>query len=61
VNHGGDSDSTGAIAGSLLGAAKGEGAIPARWLEVLELRQEIERIAEALLGLTNPRPPRNEN
>jgi ADP-ribosylglycohydrolase len=48
VNHGGDSDSTGAIAGSLLGAALGEAAIPARWLAVLELRQEIERLAEEL-------------
>jgi len=48
VNHGGDSDSTGAIAGNLLGAAQGAGAIPARWLAVLELREEILRLAEAL-------------
>jgi ADP-ribosylglycohydrolase len=48
VNHGGDSDSTGAIASGLLGAALGEGAIPARWLALLKLRQEIERIAENL-------------
>jgi ADP-ribosylglycohydrolase len=48
VNHGGDSDSTGAIAGNLLGAALGESAIPARWLAVLELREEIERLADDL-------------
>jgi ADP-ribosylglycohydrolase len=48
VNHGGDSDSTGAIAGNLLGAALGEAAIPARWLAALELREEIERLAEEL-------------
>jgi ADP-ribosylglycohydrolase len=48
VNHGGNSDSTGAIAGSLLGASVGESAIPSRWLAVLELREEIERLAEEL-------------
>ena len=48
VNHGGDSDSTGAIAGNLLGAALGTGAIPARWLEPLELRDEIAAMADDL-------------
>jgi ADP-ribosylglycohydrolase len=48
VNHGGDSDSTGAITGNLLGAIHGERAIPRRWLEALELRAEIERVAEEL-------------
>jgi ADP-ribosylglycohydrolase len=48
VNHGGDSDSTGALTGSLLGAALGEVAIPTRWLGVLELREEIERMADEL-------------
>ncbi|HWE41978.1 MAG TPA: ADP-ribosylglycohydrolase family protein [Gemmatimonadaceae bacterium] len=49
VNHGGDSDSTGAIAGNLLGAALGVSAIPPRWLEVLELRDVIERLADDLV------------
>ena len=31
VNRGGDADTNGAIAGALLGAAYGEGAIPLRW------------------------------
>jgi ADP-ribosylglycohydrolase len=48
VNHGGDSDSTGAITGNLLGAIHGERAIPSRWLDALELRAEIERVAEEL-------------
>ncbi len=48
VNHSGDSDSTGAIAGNLLGAALGRTAIPARWLELLELREVIEQVASDL-------------
>lgn len=48
VNHSGDSDSTGAIAGSLLGAAMGESAIPRRWIDRLELREVIERVADDL-------------
>jgi len=48
VNHSGDSDSTGAIAGNLLGALWGEAAIPDRWLDGLELRAEIARLADDL-------------
>jgi ADP-ribosyl-[dinitrogen reductase] hydrolase len=45
VNITGDSDSTGAITGNLLGAVYGAGAIPVRWLHALELREVIETIA----------------
>lgn len=45
VNHSGDSDSTGAIAGNILGAMLGVQAIPAKWLAELELREEIETLA----------------
>ncbi len=45
VNHSGDSDSTGAITGNILGALWGREAIPSRWLEPLELRREIEDLA----------------
>ena len=45
VNHDGDSDSTGAIAGNLLGAMNGIKAIPSRWLASLELRDVIQEIA----------------
>jgi ADP-ribosylglycohydrolase len=48
INHGGDSDSTGSIAGNLLGAALGLEAIPPRWLEPLELRAEITAMADDL-------------
>lgn len=49
VNHGGDSDSTGAIAGNLLGALLGVHAIRKPWLEALELRDEITAVADDLL------------
>ncbi len=49
VNHSGDSDSTGSIAGQLLGIQLGVEAIPAPWLEALELREVIERVAEDLV------------
>jgi ADP-ribosylglycohydrolase/predicted protein tyrosine phosphatase len=48
VNHSGDSDSTGSMAGQLLGIMLGEGAIPERWLDVLELKEEIGVITEDL-------------
>lgn len=48
VNHDGDSDSTGAIVGNLLGAMHGVKAIPAGWLEPLELRDVITELAEDL-------------
>jgi ADP-ribosyl-[dinitrogen reductase] hydrolase len=43
VNRGDDSDSCGAVAGALCGAYYGSPAIPARWLETLEFRDEIEK------------------
>jgi ADP-ribosylglycohydrolase len=48
VNHSGDSDSTGAITGNLLGLMLGIEAIPSRWLSDLELRAEIETIGRDL-------------
>lgn len=48
VNHGGDSDSTGAIAGNLLGLLAGVNGIPAPWREGLELRDVIETVADDL-------------
>ena len=48
VNHDGDSDSTGAITGNLLGAQLGVQAIPAEWLAPLELRAVIEELAQDL-------------
>ncbi len=48
VNHDGDSDSTGSIAGNILGASLGYGAIPKKYLDKLELRDVIEEVAEDL-------------
>ncbi|MFP4295600.1 MAG: ADP-ribosylglycohydrolase family protein [Halothiobacillaceae bacterium] len=51
VNHDGDSDSTGAITGNLLGAGLGIKAIPPRWLHELELREVTLALALALHDL----------
>ncbi len=48
VLHGGDSDSTGAIAGNLLGAMYGVAGIPDGLLRGLELYEEIVRLANDL-------------
>ena len=48
VNHSGDSDSTGAIAGNIMGAALGLKAIPEKYLENLELRGVITELADDL-------------
>jgi ADP-ribosylglycohydrolase len=45
VAHGGDSDSTGSLTGNLLGAMHGLAALPPRWLDDLELRPIVERLA----------------
>lgn len=49
VNHSGDSDSTGAITGNILGTRLGAGAIPERWLAQLELRDTIQELSRDLL------------
>ncbi len=51
VNHSGDSDSTGAITGNILGVMLGCKSIPRAWLEKLELREVIEQVAQDLSGL----------
>lgn len=48
VNHGGDSDSTGAITGNLLGTLMGEGAIPSEWKKQVELGWALRRMGEDL-------------
>lgn len=50
VNHGGDSDSTGAITGNILGALLGKASVPGDWLEHLEMRDLVEEIAADLLA-----------
>lgn len=48
VNHGGDSDSTGAICGNIMGAHLGLDSIPAEWAENVELGDFIRGMAERL-------------
>jgi len=48
VNHGGDSDSTGAICGNIVGAERGVTALPADLLAGVEARDLIERVADDL-------------
>lgn len=73
VNHKGDSDSTGAICGNILGARLGREAVESAFdLEDLELRDVIEKMADQLFEAvegpavpaekprTEPEPPRPE-
>jgi ADP-ribosylglycohydrolase len=50
VNHNGDSDSTGAICGNLMGATGGLSSIPTRWQREIELPEMIEEIAAHLVA-----------
>ena len=48
VNHDGDSDSTGAVTGNILGALLGYDAIGEKWKRDLELRDVILEMADDL-------------
>ncbi len=50
VNHGGDSDSTGAVAGNIMGAVCGYDRIAEKWKAELELKDVILEIADDLAG-----------
>lgn len=41
IELGGDSDTTGAIVGALVGASAGEGAIPAEWLAIVDYPRSL--------------------
>jgi len=49
VNHDGDSDSTGAITGNILGAYLGARGIPADWLSHVQLSPQLTQLADDLL------------
>jgi ADP-ribosylglycohydrolase len=49
VNHSGDSDSTGAVAGNLIGAVAGLAALPAEWVTAVEGRDELAQVADDLV------------
>lgn len=48
VNHSGDSDSTGAVTGNIMGAYLGANAIPEKFLDQLELKDVIVRMADEI-------------
>ncbi|MEI7555685.1 ADP-ribosylglycohydrolase family protein [Candidatus Chlorohelix sp.] len=51
VNIGGDTDSTGAIYGSLAGAFYGEESIPENWRQKLAMKDKIQKLSEDLYQL----------
>lgn len=55
INHGGDSDSTGAITGNILGTLWGLEAIPSEWVEQLEAAEVVLTVADDLLDYSNVR------
>jgi len=52
VNHDGDSDSTGAVAGNIIGAILGYKAIPQKYLAYLELHDVVLSVADDLGGFS---------
>lgn len=52
VNHNGDSDSTGAVAGNIIGAILGYNAIPQKYLTTLELHDVLVSVADDLGGFS---------
>ena len=48
VAHEGDTDATASLVGAVLGVTGGEQVLPPDWIAALELRQEIETLADDL-------------
>ena len=57
VNHSGNSATTGAVCGSLLGARLGGDAIPKRWVVDLELHDVVEQLVHDAAREFGPEPP----
>ncbi|WP_434613092.1 ADP-ribosylglycohydrolase family protein [Arthrobacter sp. A5] len=55
VNHDGNSDSTGSVAGNILGAFYGEDCLPQAWLTLSEAPGLIRAMAQQLLKVTGSR------
>lgn len=56
VNHSGDSDSTGAVTGNILGAICGYAAIDEKWKTGLELKDILLELADDLAGINEKSP-----
>lgn len=57
INRGGPASIVGAVVGALAGAFHGVGAIPERWLHVLEGRSRLESLADDLAAGPRPAAP----
>lgn len=53
VNHNGDSDSTGAVAGNIIGAILGYSVIPEKYLKNLEIHDVLVSVADDLCGFSS--------
>lgn len=53
VNHDGDSDSTGAVAGNIIGAILGYNVIPEKYLTTLEIHDVLVSMADDLGGFSS--------
>ena len=53
VNHSGDSDSTGAITGNILGLYLGLDSIPQEWKDSMELKNEMSSLAKDMSNIDN--------
>ncbi len=53
VNAGGETDSIGAMVGTISGALKGAGSLPERWLAFLEARNHLEYLAETIFQMVS--------
>lgn len=53
VNHGGDSDSTGAVAGNIIGAILGYDAIPNYFKDSIQLQDMLISTADSLGGFSS--------
>jgi ADP-ribosylglycohydrolase len=51
INKGGDADTNASVAGSLLGAKFGFGAIPEKYIEGLKYREVLEKKFEGFIAL----------
>jgi ADP-ribosylglycohydrolase len=60
VNHSGDSDSTGAICGNLLGARHGTAGLPGHWQSGVEARRIIIQVAADAALEFGPNPPTDD-
>lgn len=59
INHGGDSDSTGAVAGNIIGAILGYNAIPCKLSKSIQLKELLLATADALQKNEMTKPIRN--